>query len=81
MPVKAGITSCQNCLRVIDTSLKNRLLSASWACRRNHLQNASEYVREHYELDDNCVAFLERTVIHGSMSPDEFLKEIKAVGL
>lgn len=34
-----GITSCQNCRRVFDSSHHNRILSAAWAVRRRHIED------------------------------------------
>jgi hypothetical protein len=78
-PIENGITSCQNCMRVIDESLKNRLLSASWACRHNHLRDAKAYVKERYKLPSKFVDLLEATVIRGSMCHDEFLQHINKI--
>ena len=72
-PLLSGITTCDNCHRIFDSSPLNRLLSAAWACRRQHLLDAS-VIRENYLLEEGELALLQSYVIDGGCSHDEFLK-------
>lgn len=44
--ITRGITSCNNCCRVFDSSPFNRLLSAGWMTRHRHY-NCPELLMQH----------------------------------
>jgi hypothetical protein len=71
-PVYDGIGTCQHCSRVFDSSMRNRTLSAAWACRRRHIDDAS-LVIDQYELDDEH-ARLVQSSIDRCYCHDDFLK-------
>lgn len=66
-----GITSCENCGRIFDSSRENRILSAAWMCRKQHQQYAI-CLKERYDLSDADVELLQKYVIDQSFSHDEF---------
>ena len=77
-PIDNCITTCDNCGRVFDTSPENRLLSASWACRKNHIDYI-EVIKDVYKLSDEQAVFIQKYVIDGCYSHDELVKLIKNV--
>jgi hypothetical protein len=74
-PIRYGVTTCQNCMRIVDGSIKNRLLSAAWACRKTN--TSTEYIEYQYSLSKNYVDIIDRCLIKGEMCHDDFLREIK----
>jgi len=74
-----GVTTCQNCIRIVDESIKNRLLAASWACRKTN--TSTEYIQYKYSLSKNYVDIIDKYLIRGEMCHDDFLQEIKPLFL
>lgn len=77
-PIRYGITTCYNCMRIVDGSIKNRLLSAAWACRKTAIIS-TEYIEYQYSLSKNQVDIIDRCLIKGGMCHDDFLREIKSL--
>lgn len=76
-PVSNGITSCQHCLRVFDDCSYYRMLTASWYCRTGRIEDAV-FAQDQYELDDEQVKMIQKLVIEGGCSADEFYHSTKS---
>lgn len=72
-PVKYGFTTCNNCNKILDSSDKNKVLSACWAARRSNVDDV-ESVKQMYELTDKQAAFVQEYVVEKSFTHDEVLK-------
>jgi hypothetical protein len=46
-PILRGISSCNNCNRIFDSSPFNRILSAAWLVRRHHISDQDYLVDRH----------------------------------
>jgi len=76
LPLSNGITTCINCNKVFDSSPYNKLLSASWEARKNHLPY-SDVLQEIYQLSDEDTKLLQHYVIDNGYCHDEFVKIVK----
>lgn len=72
-PFNDGISFCDNCSRVFDSSPNNRMYAAAWFCRKNHLLSA-DTVKEMYGLNDAQTSIVQDLVIDHCYSHDEFIK-------
>ena len=70
-----GITSCQNCERVFDSSSFHRILSAAWAINRWHTH--LEKIVEKYCLDALEINILNHYVIGLDYDHEQLLKTLK----
>lgn len=68
----SGITTCPNCGRVFDSSCRNRLLSAAWLQRREHIYDP-EILKFHSGLSDIECEVIEHYIIDLGYNHDEFL--------
>lgn len=75
-PINDGITTCQNCGKIFDTSTINLILSAAWHCIRMNLENISE-IQDQYHLSQNDADIIQYYIIDHNYSHDKFLKIIK----
>lgn len=78
--VVQGITSCRNCSRVFDSSQFNRLLSASWLIRRQHVQS-EEYLIQNYGYELWEAELLVRLVHFECYSQEEVVAFLKKAEL
>lgn len=75
-PIQDGISTCNHCHRVFDSSSYHRLLSVAWLIRKQNLYNI-EAVKSSCEYLTDCeLAILEKYIVDGDYSHDEFLKVI-----
>lgn len=74
-PLLNGITTCDNCGRVFDSSNHNRILSAAWMIRRENLCNL-DMVRFRCDLSEDDLSMLAYHVIDQGCSHDEFVKAL-----
>jgi hypothetical protein len=70
-----GITSCQNCGRVFDSSPFHRILSAAWAISRWHTN--LEKIVEKYDLEPTEINVLNHYVVGLDYDHEQLLKTIK----
>lgn len=71
--IKDGITTCNNCNRVFDSSPIYKILSASWSARLDNILDI-ECLRTIYELTDCEAGIVQKYVIEECYSHDELLK-------
>ncbi len=73
--ITRGITSCNHCHRVFDSSPFNRLLSAAWMVRRRHY-NCPELLAQHGYTSDEADLVIEM-VADGCHNHEDFVKVLK----
>lgn len=76
--VKDGITTCNHCGRVFDSSSYHKILSAAWMSRLHHLDDI-EIIKSNYELTDYEADLIKRYVIDSCYSHDELIKILKSL--
>lgn len=75
-PISHGISSCNHCNRVFDSSTYNCILSAAWLVRRNCIRDREVLVNQYgydFWLADLVIEF----VSEGACSHDEFVEVLK----
>jgi hypothetical protein len=77
-PVLHGLSSCCNCCRVFESSDINKLLSASWLVRKNHI--TSEEVLMHYGFTYDESKFVIEAVIDNCFSHEDFSEMLNKHG-
>ena len=75
--IEYGITTCDNCHRVFDSSDYNKLLSVAWTARREHIID-SDYLQARCQLTDEETAFITKYIIDEEYTHDEFLSVMNA---
>ena len=80
IPIMSGITSCNNCNRVFETSPLNRLLSAAWLIRRRHIQD-QDVLMYQFGYESSEAALLQEYVIDGGYSHEDFLHILREMGI
>lgn len=75
-PLLHGISSCNNCCRVFDSSQSNRLLSTAWLVRRKHIVDVDILVNQ-YSISESEAKFVIEHVADGCCNHEEFFKIIK----
>lgn len=70
--LKDGITSCDNCCRVFDSSFYYRVLSAAWVVRRWHIDDP-EMLKSKFGFSEEEVGYVEKYVIDQEYSHDDFI--------
>jgi len=73
--IKDGITTCNNCGRVFDSSSFHRILSAAWMARLHDI-NDIDSIQASFELTNCEAAIIKKYVIDECYSHDELLKII-----
>lgn len=68
-----GITTCDNCCRVFDSSPYHKTLSASWVARKWYIHDP-EMLKAKFGFSDSEIDPVWEFVIMGGMCHDEFLK-------
>ena len=71
--VKDGISTCNYCGRVFDTSSFHRILSAAWMVRRHQI-TVPENIQASFELTDCEIGIIKKYIIEENYSHDELLK-------
>lgn len=79
-PTIHGISGCNNCSRVFDTSPLNRMLSAAWLVRRHHIQDRDILVCKYNYSQDEANLLVEYVAQDG-YSHEDFLDFLKATGV
>lgn len=70
-----GITSCNNCKRVFDSSQFNKLLSAAWLVRKRNIDSEEYLVQFGYTKEE--ADLLIKFVYEGCYSHEEFRDLLK----
>lgn len=71
----AGITSCLHCNRVFDDSFTYRVLSASWVCRKWHLDDTL-VIQSKCALTQDELEVVRHYVLELGLSHNELLKTL-----
>jgi len=71
--IQDGITTCNNCGRVFDSSSYHKVLSAAWMARRDSLTEI-EHLKAAYELTDCEAGLIKRYVVDECNSHDDLIK-------
>ena len=74
-----GLTHCSHCNQVFDSSDYNRLLSAAWQIRKEHL--SLEQVKWQLNLGDDFSILVFSFVNDHGYSHEEFMKVLKKLGV
>lgn len=74
-----GLTHCSHCNQILDSSDYNRLLSAAWQIRKEHL--SLEQVKWQLKLGDDFSILAHTFVGDYGYSQDEFIKLLKKLGV
>lgn len=74
--IDSGITTCNNCCRVFDHSSKNKLLSATWACRKQNIKDIN-ILESQFNLNQKELNFVKDYIIIEDLSHDEIIKLLK----
>ena len=78
-PLKDGISSCEHCHQVFDTSPFNRILSACRYVRKHNIADLSRL--EHHGLDEVDSLIALALAYDGDFSHDEIVKILKRLGV
>lgn len=76
--IKNGITTCNHCNRVFDSSSYCKVLSTSWFVRKNNLCDI-ETVKSNFELTDFEAGLIEKYIINEDYCHDDFIKALKTL--
>jgi len=74
-----GITSCNNCHRVSDSSPFHRLLSAAWLVRKRNIDSEEYLVQFGYSIEEATLVI--KLVADGCYSHEEFRDYLKEQGV
>lgn len=75
-----GLASCSKCTRVFDSSVYNRLLSASWLVRQNRYHGIDQLISD-TKLPEHEAILVYSFVGENCYSHDEFQKVLKSLGI
>ena len=73
--IKNGITTCNSCHRVFDSSPYHKMLAAAWMARRENVYDL-EALTACFELTPCEAAIIQRYIIDEDYCHDDFLKVI-----
>jgi len=77
--LRDGIATCINCSRVFDSTPFNRLLSAGWMVRKEHISCIERLVSYGFKEEE---AILAVTFVHENcMSHEDYVKALKNIGV
>lgn len=76
----SGLASCQNCHRVFDSSICNKLLSASWLVRKNRYHGVEQLISD-TKLEEHEAIIVYSLVSESSYSHEEFSNALKKLGI
>jgi hypothetical protein len=72
-PLLDGITTCNRCGRVFDSNNRNKLLSAAWLVRREHIYDI-EMLKFKCDISESEFLLISHYVIDMGFCHDEFVK-------
>ena len=70
-----GITTCDHCSQVFESSLRNQILSAAWVVRRWYIHDI-DTLRKKFGYSEEVLNVVDTYVIQLGMSHDELLEVI-----
>ena len=73
--VQDGITTCDNCQRIIISSSKNRVLSAAWTVRNWHID--LETLQRQCNLAENELDLVKKWVYEDQLNHEEFMRVLE----
>lgn len=76
----SGITTCNNCQRVFDSSSMNKMLSAAWYIIRNNNDNI-DFVSDLFKLTDKEKSIVNQYLIEDNYYHDDFYRILKSMDL
>ena len=74
-PLQEGITTCDNCKRIIISSSINKILSAAWNVRNWHVEDL-DVLKKQCELTDEELSLVKEHVVDHQLIHDDLLKVI-----
>lgn len=75
-----GLASCQNCHRVFESSIPNKLLSASWLARKNRYHGVEQLMSD-TKLQEHEAMLVYSFVSEGGYSYQEFFSALAKLGI
>ena len=75
-PLMNGMSSCNNCCRVFDSSKINTLLSTAWLVRKKHINDVQVLI-DQYSVEESDAKFVIDNVADGCCGHEEFFKLLK----
>ena len=75
-----GLACCTKCGRIINSSLHNRLLSASWLVRQNNYHGVDQLISD-TKLPEHEAIFVYSFVGDNQYSHDEFIRILNSFGI
>ena len=78
LPLKDGITSCENCPSVFDTSSRNLILATAWLIRRWKLEDKIS-LEARCGINESQFEFLNHHIIENNLNHDELISLLKTV--
>ena len=74
--IKDGITTCDNCGRIVISSVQNKLLSAAWNVRNWHVEDL-DTLQKQCELTEDELLLVKKWVVDKQLLHEEFVKVLK----
>ena len=78
--INDGITTCNNCQRVFDSSTRNKMQSAAWYIIRNNNDNI-DFVADLFKLTDKEKSIVKEHLIDDNYHHDDFCRILKHMDL
>jgi hypothetical protein len=75
-----GLASCTKCQRIFDSSLHNRLLSASWLIRQHKCHSIEQLISD-TKLPEHEAILVYSFVGDNCYSPNEFSQVLSKLGI
>ncbi len=73
-PIVNGITTCENCERIFDSSSFHRVLFASWVVRREHICDIDYLLHKCKDLNEEESDFVKKYLIDDCYNHEDFYK-------
>lgn len=70
-PLKNGISSCENCQRIFDSSSFYKLLSSFWMHKNWHVE--TDVIKKHCDLTDDEANLIHERVIEKDCNYEELI--------
>jgi hypothetical protein len=77
--LNSGLSQCDNCQQVFDSSDINQLLSAAWLIRKKSF--TIDQLRWHTKLEEDMLILVNTYVAEHSYSHQDFQKFLKKIGV
>ena len=75
-----GFASCDHCKRVFESSLQNRLLSASWLIKKHNYSNIEQFI-SHTKMPEHEAILVFSFVEDNCYSTQEFKRVLDLLGI